>query len=251
MKTNSQQGFTIIEVVLFLAITSLMIVGVIATSGSSVAQQRYKDSVYSLQSALQDQYSETLHTRNSITSNIACATDGSVQFDTGDKKRGQSENCVILGRYVTTNVSADKILSYPVVGYRNNLTLGVDDLSIFQKDYNMKKIDTLIDETGLEWGVSMQKANPITESTFTILILRSPSSGVIRTFVSDINNANIGETSLLNSSAMNKELLICLDSTGLLSGGRRMGIKIGAGASTSNAIETVGDGTVVADGGCS
>lgn len=249
MKQRVATGFTIIEVVLFLAITSLMIVGVIVSSGSSVNQQRYKDTVYSLESNLQGQYSETLNTRNTISTNLTCGSDASVTFD-GSSKRGQTD-CVLLGRYVTVSGDGKNIEVYPVVGYQNSVPLDSSDLAVFQS-YAMKTLATHSETYALEWGATMQSAGPpVATASFTLLILRSPASGVIRTFVSQSNNASITNAALVNSDSLARNLLICIDSGDMLSGKNRMGVKVNAGASTSNGVETVGDAISVADGGCS
>ena len=55
-----KQGFTIIEVMLVLAITGLMLVGVIAGTYSSIATQRYNDSVRSFSEFLREIYAEVI-----------------------------------------------------------------------------------------------------------------------------------------------------------------------------------------------
>ena len=53
MKRVASRGFTIIEVMLFLAITGLLAVGVLATVGNSINVQRYRDAVVTLQTEVQ------------------------------------------------------------------------------------------------------------------------------------------------------------------------------------------------------
>lgn len=55
-----KRGFTIIEVMLVLAITGLMLVGVIAGTYSSIATQRYNDSVRSFSEFLREIYAEVI-----------------------------------------------------------------------------------------------------------------------------------------------------------------------------------------------
>lgn len=57
---DSKQGFTIIEVMLVLAVTGLMLVGVIAGTYSSIASQRYNDSVRSFSEFLRQVYAEVI-----------------------------------------------------------------------------------------------------------------------------------------------------------------------------------------------
>ena len=53
MDIVKSKGFTIIEVMLFLAVTGALAVAILVGSGVAIGQQRYKDSVNSLQSFIQ------------------------------------------------------------------------------------------------------------------------------------------------------------------------------------------------------
>ena len=57
MSARTETGFTLVEAMLFLAITGLLTVGILVGSGVAISQQRYRDSVNSLKSFIQDQYS--------------------------------------------------------------------------------------------------------------------------------------------------------------------------------------------------
>ena len=71
IKTDS--GFTIIEAMLFLAVAGALTVAVLAGSGAAINQQRYKDSVNSFKSLLQQQYSEATNVVNDRDGTQACA----------------------------------------------------------------------------------------------------------------------------------------------------------------------------------
>lgn len=58
--TTTRQGFTIIEVMLVLAITGLMLIGVLGGTYSAIATQRYQDSVRSFSEFLRQLYSEVI-----------------------------------------------------------------------------------------------------------------------------------------------------------------------------------------------
>lgn len=59
MKTRV--GFTIIEVMIFLAISGLLIMGIILGSGATIARYRYNDSVQNLAELLRQQYSTVVN----------------------------------------------------------------------------------------------------------------------------------------------------------------------------------------------
>src|SRR4029450_12347478 len=98
MGTKTQSGFTLIEVMLFLAVTGLLAMGILAGSGAAINQQRYRDSVNSLKSDIQQQYSEVTSVINSRGANWECNANGVIS-DTGGpagEARGRSD-CVMLG----------------------------------------------------------------------------------------------------------------------------------------------------------
>lgn len=249
MKKQFPKGFTLIEIILFLAITSLMLTGVLASSGSSVSRQRYTDTAYSLQSSIQDLYTETLNTRNTTSTNITCQTDGSVGYGgAGSVPRGQTK-CVLLGKYLTSSDDGKTLISYSVVGYQSTTPTATDDLSVL-RSYSMKTLPTSIEQESMQWGVAMQKASPVGPPRFTLLILRAPTSGVIRTFVAESNSSAITNDLIVNSSSMQRTLVVCLDANDLTNIGGRLGVKVLSGASSASGVEFLGSETKIADGGC-
>lgn len=248
MKIVKKSGFTIIETVLFLGVTGLLIFGILAGTGNSISSQRYRDSVSSLYTMLQKQYSNVLTVDNDRNSNWKCNDDGSItkSEDVGDV-RGQSE-CILLGKYITaepTSNATTKMLIQNVVGMHNNSSLiPTNDMDAFLQ-YDMSIPDELWqEEYRIDWGSSLEDetGNP---KTFSMLILQSPLSGAIRTF---INPDNLVEDelvkSLISAEYLNNELKLCVNYSGL-SYGNRLGLKINPQASGASAVERLGD-----DSGC-
>ena len=91
---NKQKGFTIIEVILFVAIsgllTSMLMVGV----SMSINRQQYRDSVQSYAGFLRNEYSKVVNVENER-SKGTCPIEGS--DGRAETLRGQSD-CVIVGR---------------------------------------------------------------------------------------------------------------------------------------------------------
>jgi hypothetical protein len=81
--------------------------------------------------------------------------------------------------------------------------------------------------------------------SFSILMLRSPLSGAVRTFINDTAViADNSVSSLLNLSYLGTTAKLCVDPNGL-SSNKPTEILINAGATNPAAIETVGDADVV------
>lgn len=116
---DKQKGFTIIEVILFVAIsgllTSMLMVGV----SMSINRQQYRDSVQAYVGFLRSEYSKVVNVENDRSRSV-CPIDGADgRLET---LRGQSE-CVIVGRYIATvgslgSTNGDSYKSYPVYAYR-------------------------------------------------------------------------------------------------------------------------------------
>ena len=109
MNRYCQPGFTIIEVMLFLAISGVMAIGLMAGMGAAISSQQYRDSVQSYADYLRGQYSKVVAVENEgpRDSGAVCPLTGSVT------DRGRS-NCVIVGRYARTQDVGDKYESRPI-----------------------------------------------------------------------------------------------------------------------------------------
>lgn len=251
MSSVRDTGFTLIETMLFLAITGLMVAGMLAGSWVSINSQRYRDAITSLQSELQNQYSQVQNSANDIGSDFTC--NSQAQVSAGTTQRGQS-NCYILGRYIySTDGSA--IHETTVIGYVSSadeakLNSTVADYTALTSYYTL---NTLSNSSGVvsygtsdytpQWGATVKSFTlGNSYNTFSLLIVRSPTSGTIRTFV-DTQHAL--DPSPANLKSMIKQsfvvpLNLCVD------GGNNYGpltdIQIVANAANANGIQTLGDG---------
>lgn len=98
MKTRNK-GFTIIEVTLFLAVSALLMVGLMIGVSSSVNRQHYNDSVQDMAEYLRNVYAGTSNVKNP-----------------GDGK-GNSTDKAIYGKLIIINSGGDtKLSTYKVIG---------------------------------------------------------------------------------------------------------------------------------------
>lgn len=235
MKLSNKVGFTIIETMLFLAITGLLIMGVLIGTGNSINTQRYRDSVTSLQAFLQQQYSEVSNVSNDNAGSAKCYSDNAVP-------RGQS-NCVILGRLITTNANSSGLIFEDVIGQiPSGLPTPSDDVSALAQ-YNITVLPSATNTYSVEWGgVLVNPGSNNQAAVFSILILRSPLSGIIRTFIDNtavVNNLPqfVKRT---NPSPLLQSEKVCINSSGLFAGGE-MAVLVNAGATGASGVETLGD----------
>lgn len=228
------QGFTIIESLLFLAISGLMMVTMIAGTSVALNTQRYNDSVRSFKTLLQEQYAQVTSTQNDRTEDIQCGVDGTaipVENEGGQQYRGQSD-CEMVGRYVI--VRAHDIEVYTVLAYRDSsaATTGSDVAKMRDASYMTFGVDeATVQRTALEWGAQISwprtgagAVSPTTPRTLGFLVIRSPDSGQTFTFTSDtvpeagqpIRSADIQSMIVADATTPGQaDRTVCIDSDGL------------------------------------
>jgi type II secretory pathway pseudopilin PulG len=259
MGTTYKDGFTILETMLFLALTGLLIAGVLVGVGVSINIQRYRDSVTSLKSFLQSQYSDIANVQNDRGDNWKCGTTA-ITSQTGTvQNRGQSD-CVIVGKYISIEQGVTKVAT--VNAYESSTTGSGNDIAVLKSNYTLglstvnQQTDSLAWGTVIAWAKStsgsgadntgVDKKNPTTPRSIAILIIRSPTSGSIYTFTSDTVVSISGVTDAVLKAMLvtgvgalpsQKERTICVDSQGLVSTGS-VAIVIHAYATAETSIET-------------
>lgn len=230
MKPLNKNGFTIVETMLFLGISGMLIIAVLAGTGTSINIQRYRDSVTSLKSFLQQQYSEVSNASNDSTK-ILCNS-------AKKQPRGQSE-CVILGKYITT-MDKETMSVKSVIG-TIPLVSGVSNDIDALKQYKIQILPQAEETYTVDWGSSLNKTDG-SEESFSILILRSPSSGVIRTFIENdkvVLPSNI--KNMLVPTTLSNDVMVCVNSNGLFTGAK-LAVYIGKNATSASGIEIRGEG---------
>jgi len=174
------KGFTLVEVALFIAISGLILIGIIISTKNSIDQQRYNDSVQNFLNFLSGVYSEA--------SDPKSASDG------------RSEKA-IYGKLVTfgEDGSEGKIYSYDIIGDANGNIGGSDVLSALKSLSATPIVVTesatnqylaagagFVESYTANWGAKISIVN---SSNFTstdkgaLLVVRSPMSGILYTFV--------------------------------------------------------------------
>ena len=209
VRQNKRRGFTIIEVMLVLALTGLLFVGLIAGFGGSLARQRYKDTTQDLASNLRRLYSLVADTQVQIRDNSSACyglkdASGSVMEGRANANRGRSD-CVVYG--VAASIYKDRIETTQILGKDIKAisteidTTSLTDLELLMaadannlvamKDKNGAnckiKLAGDMDNYTLKWGAKLKTTGGITHKDedvkATILIFRSPRNGGIRTYV--------------------------------------------------------------------
>ena len=103
-KKNKQfiNGFTIIEISLFLGLSGFLAVGLMAGWSNSINRQRYNDMVSTFKSEVQQVFFEVENPKNDLTQKIRCTDNGtniSIVLDDSGNSRGTTD-CIILGKMI-------------------------------------------------------------------------------------------------------------------------------------------------------
>jgi type II secretory pathway pseudopilin PulG len=235
MGMRANHGFTIIEVMLFLAVTGALTVAVLVGAGASIGQQRYRDCVNTLKSFIQSQYSEVTNVVNDRSQNWTCSNNGTVtQTQNGGEVRGTS-NCVVLGKLVTVDASGKILTSSNVIGSRaSGAPEGANDIAELQNyDMTVSPINSQTNE--VSWGaqiVSPQTTNPQATS---ILIVRSPLGGSVLTFTADGVQTNVKGMVVDENRIAARHLCVNPD-LGTFIGSKRLEVRIDAFAANQSAV---------------
>lgn len=183
VKSFRTRGFTIIEVSLFLALSGLLMVGLIAGTNASISRQRYNDAV--------NNFAEYLRTAYNDVANIS--TDNAIQ---GANAAGRSKYAV-YGKLITIGEGGtgnSQALAYDVVGYAVNSSniVETDTISVLSKvganivydaneslghNYKFYRQTTYT----APWDASLERPDGRRHYGI-ILIIRSPVSGIIQTY---------------------------------------------------------------------
>lgn len=258
MRTQKRSGFTIIEVMLFLAITGALTVAILVGSGAAIGQQRYRDSVNSFKGLIQEQYGQIANVINSEVDKPACtdATDTLSFSDKSQQYRGTS-NCLIIGRFLL--IQPTEVTAYNVIGLPPEFPDKNKGDSDLLKSYAVAVDTTQLAETyeigwgaRIVWPKSVESTEGANGVTAGVLIVRSPLSGSILTYVKNLKDGMVGDDAVLSAligSMIDDTAMVqkdfCVDPDGSLSTRRRQAVRINARAANQSAIEIPLEGSNV------
>lgn len=237
MATKINTGFTIIETMLFLGVAGALTIGVLAGSGIAINQQRYRDSVNSLKSFIQQQYSEVTNVVNARDGSEMCTNAVVVESPTGNasQPRGTSD-CMMLGRVVTVDPTGKRVTAASVVGYRlPGVPEATSDIVEVRDNYRLGRSTINQDSMEVDWGATIVRPGTTTPMPLSMLILRSPLSGSIMTYVSEGSAADL--TSLVVVGNSNRTHNLCINAPAGSFTGSRTAVQISAFATNQGSIQ--------------
>ena len=193
-------GFTLIEVSLFLAITGLLFLGVTIGVQNSIYQQRYNDVVQSFTDFLGNIYDETMNVQS---------------LGNGRRDKAIYGKMITFGEKDTKNEQV--IYVYDVIGNAIEIensgggtTLGLlkqlgADVIYREKVGEEYKAVGIIKTYKPNWGARIQNVSDFNDYKGTILVVRDPKTGTVRTFVhNDVIEVN-EKIGMITSEELSRE----------------------------------------------
>jgi len=238
MRTQTRSGFTIIEVMLFLAITGALTVAILVGSGAAISRQRYRDSVNTFKGLIQEQYGQIANVVNSEVENGVCGeSEGSLSIDTINeggtgRPRGTSE-CLMIGRFLL--IQSDKATAYNLIGKPPADDEGSSDSEILGA-YSFATHSPEVYE--MSWGAGVVEPKTKGGSTTSVLIVRSPRSGSILTYIQEGDHLSSIREMIDDENMKQKDFCVDPDPTSDRPSLRsRLAVRIKARAANQSAIE--------------
>lgn len=270
MNTRFTSGFTIIEVMLFLAITGLLIAGVLGSTTASLNSQRYRDGVENFRNVIRSQY-ETVYSLTNLNTVDATGTLGSDSIDpcsvmeddvTPLKTHRGTSNCLYVGRLIklepNSKGDATKVTIAPVVAkiLKPAAYSGVFDASgavagstqdvtdsnglqaaVFDRNKN------IVSTEEIAWSLAAVNASSNSIRSVGLFIFRSPMTGSVSTYViDDLSPDHLKQLQQDITINQVKDIKFCMaDLGGALDPVTRSAVIVHAGATGPGDIETLGD----------
>ena len=249
-------GFTIIEVMLFLAVSGALAAGILVTVGGTIGAQRYRDAVDSFADFIQRQYDRTINVQNDIDDHNTCGLNSDknriIIDNTNKALAGTSRTCMIVGRFITstdgtTFTARPLYIATENEDQMNKILRAQGDYEFLQKAADKSAIAATkpallttpntsgaVDNYTLGWDTRIDESK--TNKIISIAIVRSPVSGAIHTYFS--NRTSVSDT--ITEAGLSQARL-CVDPNGWVVGGR-LGVRIDRDAALESSVQVVGEG---------
>lgn len=257
MGMRHQQGFTIIEVLLFLGITGLLAVTLLGGWTTMINTQRYQDSLKTTQAFIQQQYNLVYNVQNGRADTLRCTAGAGptdeptiVDDESNGISPGQSTNCIVMGRYIhISNGSNMKV--YAIVGKDGDTeTIQSDDDAILDRNpvRVQNEMNLTESEQTIPWQARVVAPGTTDSMDGVIMIIRSPESGAVHTYAWLSNETLPSVKDVISNwqPLSNTDINLCLEPDVFITGERKA-VVIKSGASSQSFVQTVADSEDICD----
>lgn len=179
-KSRSKRGFTLIEVSIFLAITGLLLIGVLGGTYSNIARQRYNDSVRSFAEFFRQMYAEVIspETLGSGNSNKSAIYGKVIVFglESPDDEDYNDQDNIVYTATLVGNVDIPESANGGFISELQDVNARIFCGNTTDAD---EASSTLSTYTPL-WGTKIRNTD-LKPFHGTMIIARSPTSGTVHT----------------------------------------------------------------------
>ena len=198
MVTERQKGYTILEVLIFIAVSSAMLMMAVAAFSGRQADVEFTQAVRDLESRIQDTINDvsTGYFFNSGKYTCTAGASGVTVVESGlSDKQGESDDCLFIGKAIQFAPSSgnNQMTAFTIVGARkiySGANAGADVSSVAESKPAV--VDGATQTTNLQWGMRITKAFVDTAS--------SPNVGTVGFFSSF--SKSIGDSEVSNGQAI-------------------------------------------------
>lgn len=183
MAYKRSEGYTIIEVSLFLGISALLLAVALVGTGLSIRTTRFTDSTRSIHAYVQQQYDDLLNGVNSRFGSEACAS-GTVT--TGTPQTPGTSNCLYMGKLMVFAANSSNVVTYNIIGTEPAIV----DYSLSDERLIYNFTPTIVRNVGVEtynipWlaTISGSKRPIDNRAVDAFALIRSPRSTRIVSYV--------------------------------------------------------------------
>ncbi len=261
-------GYTIVEVMIFLAISMVMFASVVGVMGSQNRRNQFTESVNTFNQRLGDILNDVDTGYFPSNGDFSCAVDasGNISFapvasGNIDNNLGKNQDCVFAGKSITVDAAnRDNFIVQTLVGRRtltdaSGATRDVENVTEAKLTQLTQGSAASADNGTLSADVQIVSIRSFNDDNYNIAT-DADGLGIITGFGKAAGTTSSG----LKSGAIKSELavwrggawqaaphgvIICLAEGGATGNGRVATIRIGAGSSQDNSVVTIDD-----DAGC-
>lgn len=194
------EGYTIIEVSLFLAVSGLLVLIALIGTGATIRSSRFTDSSRSVHAFVQKQYDNILNGVNTRPGDETC--NAGVVSTTSGVPAGRS-NCLLIGKLIVMAQNADVARAYTIVGTEpiNPDYNKADEALIY--DFQPAIVRNVgVEQFDIPWGATVMGSKRTSggNAVDAVAMIRSPRSSRIVTYIYKEPGASYSLASLINPS---------------------------------------------------
>lgn len=155
------QGFTVVEVMIFLAVSSILLVSALLLIGGQQQRTEFSQAINDINQQIQDIMNNVAIGYYSRPSDFTCTAPGGMPtISPGPQAEGTSQDCIFIGRVMQFGLSGsngEKFNVYNIIGARETLISGQPQITTTLSQAHPTVLASSIEQDILEYGLNVAK----------------------------------------------------------------------------------------------